>query len=756
MKITIRLIIALLIAAAAVAALFSWSQVKSDRELMEKELDTRANVLAEGFEEAMRSAVLSADQDRLKALVDRFGNRTRLIGLALFDSSGAELASTASLQDASPAVAALVYEAMVRDTAVSVFEVLGQRRVHLFARPVRSGRQASGTILLSHDASFMDERLKGIWYTNFFGLLVQIALIILITVVVVRWSITGPIAQAAQWLRGLRIGRNVEEYPLPRAELLGPLGVEVSLFARSLAQARAAAQREARLRMTGEALWTPERLKEHVRTELKAQNLFVVSNREPFMHENAGGVTECIVPAGGLVTALDPILRACGGIWIAHGSGNADREHTGSDGMLRVPPDDPAYTLHRVFLSKEEEEGYYYGFSNEGIWPLCHITHTRPLFRKEDWQYYQMVNRKFADAVLADIRGEEAPLVLIQDYHFAILPLLIKEQRPDARVAIFWHIPWPNPEVFGICPWKEEMLVGLLGADLIGFHTQFHCNNFLETVDRFLESKTNWEQFSVERNRQRTLVRPFPISVAFPDGPGAGEAADAVRRRQELLRVHGIDAAFLGVGVDRIDYTKGILERFLAVERFFELHPEYLGKFTFVQLGAPSRTHIKRYHDLGAELDAAAERINWRFQARGWRAILYLKAHHNHETINTYYRAADVCLVTSLHDGMNLVAKEFVSARNDEGGVLIVSEFAGAVNELPDALRVNPYDTEEVAGAIARALTMDAAERTSRMREMRATVRERNVYRWAANLITGLAHVRLPLAPPAGEQVKEH
>ncbi|CAG1005134.1 partial trehalose 6-phosphate synthase, partial [Anaerolineae bacterium] len=733
MKITMRLIIALLIAAAGVAALFSWLQAETDRELMEKELDTRANVLAEGFEEAMRSAVLAGDPDRLRSLIDRFGNRTRLIGLALFDSSGVELSSTASLQGGSPAVTALVYEAIVRDTAVSQFSMLGDRRVHLYARSIQTGTHATGTVLLAHDAAFMAERLTGIWYTNFFRLLVQIVLIILITIVVVRWSITGPIAQAAQWLRGLRAGRTAADQNLPRGDLLGPLGVEVSLLARSLAQARAAAQREARLRMTAEALWTPERLKEHVRNELKAQSLFVVSNREPFMHETVGSVTECIVPAGGLVTALDPILRACGGMWIAHGSGNADREHTGSDGTLRVPPDEPAYTLHRVFLTKEEEEGYYYGFSNEGIWPLCHITHTRPLFRKEDWQHYQLVNRKFADAVLRDIAGEEAPLVLIQDYHFALLPLLIKEQRPDARVAIFWHIPWPNPEVFGICPWKEEMLIGLLGADLIGFHTQFHCNNFLETVDRFLESKTNWEQFSVERNRDRTLVRPFPISVAFPDMPAAGDPAS---ERKALLRVHGIDAAFLGVGVDRIDYTKGILERFLAVERFFELHPEYVGKFTFAQLGAPSRTHIKRYHDLGAELDAAVERINWRFQVRGWKAILYLKAHHNHETINRYYRAADVCLVTSLHDGMNLVAKEFVSARSDDGGVLIVSEFAGAVNELQDAIRVNPYDTEEVAGAIARALTMEEGERQLRMREMRSTVRERNVYRWAANLIT--------------------
>jgi trehalose 6-phosphate synthase len=361
------------------------------------------------------------------------------------------------------------------------------------------------------------------------------------------------------------------------------------------------------------------------------------------MHVRQGSTVECIVPAGGLVTALDPILRACGGVWIASGSGDADRETSDEKGRLRVPPEEPTYTLKRIFISKEEEEGYYYGFSNEGIWPLCHITHTRPIFRLQDWISYQKVNETFAGVLLDEIAHEQEPLILVQDYHFALLPLLVKSKRPDARVAIFWHIPWPNPEVFGICPWKQEILLGLLGADLIGFHIQFHCNNFLETVDRFLESKINWDQFSVERRGMVTTVKPFPISVAFPGLMHNGERPGPVQK-----------------------------------ERFLEKYPDYVGQFTFVELGAPSRTHIKRYHDLMAELEETIDRINWRFQMREWKPLVFLKAHHNHQTINQFYKAAQICMVTSLHDGMNLVAKEYVAARDDEDGALILSQFTGA------------------------------------------------------------------------------
>jgi len=744
MKITLRLILSLLIAAAAVAAIFTYVQVENEQDLLVKELNARAAVLGESMQEAVKEYIRTDSPKKIKRMVDRFGNRVRLVGIAVFDSQGVCMASSRSLDSMLATTPEKVWESITQNQTISEIDQRNGTAAHMYVIPLHIDDRVIGALLLYHDASFIGARLTAIWRASFMRLLALIFLIIVTTVLVVRWSITGPIAQIAVWMRGLRTGKADHSLSFPRGDFLGPLTVEVSLLAKSLSQARASAEEEARLRIEGESLWTRDRLKEHVKIELNGKNLYVVSNREPYMHMGSGNAIQCIVPAGGLVTALDPILRACGGLWVAHGSGTADRETVDARSHIAVPPEEPAYTLRRVFLSKEEEEGYYYGFSNEGIWPLCHITHTRPMFEIGDWIEYQRVNQKFADVLLEEIQGEESPLILIQDYHFALLPLLIKSKRPDARVAIFWHIPWPNPEVFGICPWKQELLLGLLGADLIGFHIQFHCNNFLETVDRFLESKINWDQFSVERQKQLTMVRPFPISVAHPyetEAPNPPPAEQATR--EALLRRSGVAAACMAVGVDRIDYTKGIAERFQAVRRFLEKHPEYVGRFTFVELGAPSRTHIKRYHDLMAELDETVDRINWAFQTKSWKPIIFLKAHHGHQAIGEYYRAADVCMVTSLHDGMNLVAKEFVATRTDEDGVLILSQFAGASRELDDALIVNPYDIEEMAEALHRALTMERCERRERMQEMRKIVKERNVYRWAANIITTLSHLRL-------------
>jgi alpha,alpha-trehalose-phosphate synthase [UDP-forming] len=515
-----------------------------------------------------------------------------------------------------------------------------------------------------------------------------------------------------------------------------------------LRRARYAAENEARLREAVASRWTAERLSVHVRTRLDGSRLFVVSNRQPYEHQREGKTVKVAVPPSGLVTALEPVLNACDGTWIAHGNGNADTEVVDSNDRLRVPPDDPHYTLRRVWLTKEEEEGYYYGLANEGLWPLCHIAHARPIFRADDWKRYVEVNQKFMKALLVETADTPEPVVLIQDYHFALLPQLFKEKRPDARVAIFWHIPWPNPEAFGICPWQRQILEGLLGADLIGFHIQSHCNNFLETVDRVLESRVDWEHFSVVRHDHRTIVHPFPISVDLPDAKSAEEPTPGTtyEERVELFRGVGVEATRLGIGIDRVDYTKGILERFLAIERFLEKYPAYQRQFTFVQVGAPSRTHIKRYHDLFAEVEAEAERINWRFQTGKWRPIVFLKRHHSHQEIVPFYRAADLCLVTSLHDGMNLVAKEFLAARRDESGVLILSQFTGAARELRDALLVNPYDIDQTAEAIRIALEMEPEEKQMRVQRMRRVIRENNIYRWAGNLISELCDVRLDRA----------
>jgi trehalose 6-phosphate synthase len=462
----------------------------------------------------------------------------------------------------------------------------------------------------------------------------------------------------------------------------------------------------------------------------------VVSNREPVSHEREGRSIVELRPASGLVTALEPIMLACGGVWVAHGSGTADRV-VGE--RIGLPVDDPAYTLRRVWLTEPEEAGYYYGFANEGLWPLCHIVHERPQFRADDWEQYRTVNARFAATLIEEMEKAESPIVLAQDYHFALLPQLVKQARPDARVALFWHIPWPNVEAFGICPWQEEILLGMLGADLIGFHTQFHCNNFLETVERSIEGRVEWDHFTVVRGQHTTHVLPFPISVAtdvLDEGPPIPRPA--------LLAELGVSAEFIGVGVDRIDYTKGLPERLRAIRRFFERWPEYRRRMVFVQLASPSRSEIPRYHALQEETRAIVRVINDEIGERGWRPIVYRERHHSHREIRAYYRAADFCMVTALHDGMNLVAKEYVAARHDDDAVLILSRFTGASRELVDTILVNPYDIEDTAAAIRRAIEMPESERRARMSRLRAQVQEQNIYRWAGRLLSELARVARP------------
>jgi trehalose 6-phosphate synthase len=613
--------------------------------------------------------------------------------------------------------------------AMDVQSHLEQARAALGSRANSAAGQAS-----------IDALRSSIWREAILRAIIQVVVIVGFTFLIARWSVAGPIAHAARWMREFRLGQSANPPPAVSG-MLQPLAQEMTHLVTSLETARATAAEEARLRDAGESRWTAERLRAHVRVRLTTRPLFVVSNREPYMHMRRGGGTEVLIPASGVVTALEPVLRACEGTWVAHGSGDADRDKVDANDRVRVPPENPSYTLRRVWLSREEEEGYYYGFSNEGLWPLCHIAHTRPVFRASDYTWYEQVNQKFARAVLEEMTGAESPIVLIQDYHFALLPRLVKAERPDAQVAVFWHIPWPNPEAFGICPWQTNLLDGLLGADLVGFHTQAHCNNFLETVDRAFESQIEWERFAVRRAGHLTAVRPFPISVEFCDR--SGEAPRPIPQASDLLAPFKIAAPRLGIGVDRIDYTKGLVERFAALERFFERWPEYRGQFTFVQIAAPSRTAIKRYQDLVDSVENEAARINRRFQTDSWAPIVLLVRHHHHKEIEPYYRAASVCLVTSLHDGMNLVAKEFVASRDDGDGVLILSRFAGASEELDDALVVNPYDTEQLAEALHVALTMSEGERHLRMHRMRETIREHNVFRWAGRLIADLAAIRV-------------
>ena len=752
---SVRLIVSLIVGITLVSLLSSYYEVLGEKRSLRGDLQRRGEVLGESLAENVERFWDRDSGRELQRIVQRFGNREHLVGVAIYDRAGKLVAASPELAPRLNQLPPTLDQALAKDKGASTFSRLGDQPVEVYALPVHRDDKMVGGLVIVHDAGYIRAQNMRTWRGAFLRMLVQVFVIVVITLLIVRWSITGPIARVALWMKALRTGRITSRNQMPDFDVFRPLAREVATLAESLTRARSAAETEARLREAGESQWTAERLAVHVQSRLQDGKLFVVSNREPYVHLRKGKVVECIVPPSGLVTALEPVLRACAGTWVAHGSGDADAETVDQHDRLRVPPEDPRYTLRRVWLNKEEEEGYYYGFANEGLWPLCHIAHARPIFRAGDWRQYLEVNRKFAAAVLEEIGDTAKPVVLLQDYHFALLPRFIKVQRPDARVAIFWHIPWPNPEAFGICPWQRELVEGLLGADLIGFHTQSHCNNFLQTVDRVLESRIDWEHFSVSRLDHVTMVRPFPISVDLANSDTEDEeAASPYLERSAVLKSLGVEGVQLGIGVDRVDYTKGILERFLAIERFLEKWPLYQGQFTFVQIGAPSRTHIKRYHDLLAEVEAEAERINWRFQNSKWKPIVYLKGQHSHEEIGKYYRAADLCLVTSLHDGMNLVAKEFVAARSDERGVLILSQFTGAARELRDALLVNPYDIDETAEALRLALEMDAEEKKVRMQRMRKTVREHNVYRWAGSLIAELCEVRLDNMEMAQEKLR--
>jgi trehalose-6-phosphate synthase len=733
-KVTIRLLGAIWVSSLVIIAAFAFFQIREERQRLLHDLERRAALLGEGLRESAESALRRNAPAAVTRLVKKFGRPRQHI--AVYDGFGNPLASAPDQTSGPPGALPEVSATLTDGRTQQGLRAVDGLSTYVYVTPLQPEDRITGALAVLLDASHVAESEAALWQYNAVRFLALALGISLITFVVLRASIARPMSALAEWTKTLKAGRPAPPPNVPDERLFGPLALEVSSLARRLYRAEAAAEQEAALRLSGELIWTEERLKQFVKVRVGGRPIFVVSNRQPLSHVRRGGRVVPLVPASGVVTAMEPVMRACGGVWVAHGSGDADRETADAQGRLSLPPEDPRYTLRRVWLTREEEEGYYYGFANEGLWPLCHVVHARPLFRPADWAHYRAVNRKFARALLEEMDGTDAPLVLIQDYHFALLPALVKAERPDARVALFWHIPWPNSEAFAICPWQREILEGMLGADLIGFHTQYHCNNFLESVDRTLEARLDSEHFAVVRGAHTTSVKPFPISVAptfLDDPPSIG--------RQELLRQLGIETEFLGVGVERVDYTKGLPERFLALQRFFELYPEYRERVVFVQLAAPSRSRIKRYQELQAQVADTVQTVNQALSTRSWRPIVYLERHHDRHDIWPLYRHADFCMVTALHDGMNLVAKEFVSVRDDGDGVLILSRLTGAARELRDALQVNPYDLDEAAEAIRAAVEMPAEERRIRMTRMHEWVSEHNVYRWAGLLVGELSRI---------------
>ena len=489
--------------------------------------------------------------------------------------------------------------------------------------------------------------------------------------------------------------------------------------------------------------WTRDVLSELVRTKLDGYRLIVVSNREPFQHRRVGGQIECVQPASGMASALDPVMRACGGLWIAHGSGDADKQMADHRDHVQVPPADPEYTLRRVWLSKKEEEGYYAGLSNEGLWPLCHVAFTRPVFNPDHWDTYRRVNARFAEAILEEA-GTIPTLVFIQDYHFAMLPRMLRNSNANLVIAQFWHIPWPNREVFSAFPWREEILDGMLGNDLLGFHLPHHCQNFLETADSSLECRVDTAASEICSGGHSTSVCPFPIGIDFDEHAQTAQSDEVALHMQRWRHELSLEGKSLGIGIDRLDYTKGIPERLRFLDRFLEQNPAYRGKLVFAQIAVPSRSSLAAYRQLDQEVESLTAHINLRWGNASYQPVVLLQQHYSAPEMIALHRLAQFCVVASLHDGMNLVAKEFAASRVDEDGVLILSKFTGAAHELKEAILINPFSVEEGAEAYRAALQMHADERRRRMVRMREAVEHNNVYRWAGKFVSELAKLKSP------------
>jgi trehalose 6-phosphate synthase len=703
------------------------------REWFERDVSSRAQLVLVGARLSLANAWDLSPEELEKQLAD-LARDERVMGAAACDTDLNPRAATPGFPEEFScwAVGSRVRSADPSGTAAHLQEwstvaTLPTGRVHVGVMPITREDLDLGFAMLLHDLSYIERRESQAR---------RFLIIVFAILALMAFGVPMLVAKTARydWSRELR---SLLRGELPQSEL--PQSRE---FQPILSDVRELVARIANDREDVPGLWTAERLKQTLNRHLHGEKIVILANREPYIHHHmADGQIEVQHPASGLVTALEPVMRACSGVWIAHGSGTADRETVDKHDHVRVPPGEESYHIRRVWLSEKEQQGYYYGFSNEGLWPLCHTAHTRPVFRADDWRHYRSVNETFAEAVCSEVDSKN-PIILVQDYHFALAPAMIRQRLPGATVIVFWHIPFPNAERMGICPWRNYLLEGMLGSSIVGFQTQLHCNNFLDSVDRYLETRIDREHNAVVMQGHRTLIRPYPIALESPvrwveTAPSPEEC------RAQVWRDLGLRPdALLGVGVDRLDYTKGVEERLLAVELLLERYPEFRGRFSFAQLAAPSRTKIDRYKELNETVEALSARINQRFGMYDYQPIILLRSHHEPPEVFRFFRAADLCYVSSLHDGMNLVAKEFVAARTDLKGVLVLSEFTGAARELTEALIVNPYDLEASSDALAAALTMPPEEQQDRMRSMRSLLVQFNVHRWAGKMLVDAARLR--------------
>ena len=727
MKLSFRFIAPLVLALTLLAYLVVPLVDKLTLRWFVRDIDIRSKLIANTLHEPLSELLEQGNRTKINSLLIRVIRDERLLALGYCNAGGKLLYHTPTFP-ASLSCSSI----LTQNKSTQRVHQLPQGSVHVAISPLGQGADKNGYLVLIHDMSFVDLRSADTrkYVIALFALLG--ILISGITVFVAHLSWRG-------WVNNVRAMLQGDE--LFKPSIQKGVDTELQPIVGDLRRLLRTFDEERRFADDSTVTWNPDLLRSLLHKQLAGERIIVVSNREPYIHEIRENKVEVHRPASGLVTAVEPVMRACSGTWIAHGSGTADQETSDSNDCVQVPPEHPEYTLRRIWLTKEEESGYYYGFANEGLWPLCHIAHVRPIFRSSDWREYVKINQRFADAVVHEAFNED-PVVLVQDYHFALLPGMIRSALPKATIITFWHIPWPNPEAFGICPWREELLQGMLGSTIVGFHTPFHCKNFLETVDRYLETRIEHELSTISRNGNLTLVESYPISIQWP--PPFQETQPSIIACRNEIR-HSLrltDDHLIGLGVDRQDYTKGILERFRAVEKMLDFHPEMIGRFTFIQVAAPTRTSLDDYRAFESRVRQLAADINKKFSAGSWQPILLKAEHHEPEEVNRYYRAADVCMVTSLHDGMNLVAKEFIAARDDEQGVLLLSQFTGAAHELHESLIVNPYHIEQTAAALYRALTMPVLEQRERMASMRSLVRDFNIYRWAGRMLLDAARIR--------------
>ncbi|MDQ6681499.1 MAG: trehalose-6-phosphate synthase [Pseudomonadota bacterium] len=733
-RLQVRFLAPLLLTLAAAAYLALPVMDRLTLRWFSRDLSMRGELVTNALSESVADAMQDPGGARLQTLFARAVKDERLFAIGLCSRDGKLLRRTESYPSTLDCAAA-------REAASQPSPVVQMAggSVHVGLYEVMSESGPIAELVLLQDLSFIERRSQDTRRYLIILIATLGAVIALITVVVAQLSWRGWVSGARALLRGEGLIRPMS----PAGEQLAPFAADLAPFAADLRLRLRDLEDEYRRSLGPDAAWNPERLRSLLRTQLRGDEVIVVSNREPYIHEEAAdGSIVMRRPASGLVTAVEPVMRACSGTWIAHGSGAADRRTVDAHDHLRVPPGADDYTLRRLWLSAEEEQGYYYGFANEGLWPLCHVAHVRPVFRESDWQAYREVNQRFADAVVEEARSDD-PIVLVQDYHFALVPAMIRAKLPAATILTFWHIPWPNPESFGICPWRSEILEGMLGSTILGFHTRYHCKNFLETADRYLEARIEYEHSTISFRDSETFIESYPISIAWPTPEETARWAPVEQCRAAVFKRLGLQAGQrLAIGVDRFDYTKGILERLNAVERLLEKYPDWVGKFTFAQIAAPTRSSLEEYRTFQERIERLCERIDKRFGRPGYRPVILLAEHHDPAALNEFFRAGDVCLVTSLHDGMNLVSKEFAAARDDEQGVLILSRFAGAARELTEALVVNPYHVEECADALNLALTMPEAEQRERMASLRMTVREFNVYRWAGRMLSDAGRQR--------------